>query len=111
MTPLITLFTSFITSHHPHLPSKQKLTYINLCYCEHISDAGVDLLARLPSLVSLDITGCNVSDMGVASLRNNPHFLHLVIAEVTEVADDGLQKMLSTLERLESLDISDCEVR
>eukprot|EP00731_Ephydatia_muelleri_P003564 Em0001g3564a len=87
----------------------QKLTYINLCYCEHISDAGVDLLAHLPSLVSLDITGCNVSDMGVASLKNNPHFLHLVVAEVTEVTDNGLQKMLSTLDQLESLDISDCE--
>ena len=47
------------------------LVYASFCYCEHVTDAGVELLGTLTSLTSLDLSGCNVQDQGVAALGNN----------------------------------------
>lgn len=68
----------------------------------------MDLLGHIPSLTSLDLSGCNLSDQGVSGLRNNPQFKHLTLAELLDITDDGLQKMCSTLSNLETLDLSDC---
>ena len=89
--------------------SCKSLTYLCFCYCEHISDTGVELLGHIPSLTSLDLSGCNLSDQGVAGLRNNPQFKHLTLAELLDITDDGLQKMCSTLSKLETLDLCDCQ--
>ena len=51
--------------------------YASLCYCEHVTDAGVELLGTLPSLTSLDLSGCNIQDQGIAALGNNPRFRDL----------------------------------
>ena len=40
----------------------KSLTYLNLSYCEHITDAGVELLGQMPSLVHIDLRGCFVTD-------------------------------------------------
>lgn len=42
--------------------SCRNLMYLNLSFCEHISDTGIELLAQLTSLVDLDVTGCGLSD-------------------------------------------------
>ena len=52
-----------IPSRLPHsTPSCKSLTYVSFCYCEHISDTGVELLGHIPSLTSLDLSGCNLTD-------------------------------------------------
>lgn len=67
------------------------LVYASLCYCEHVTDAGVELLGTLPSLTSLDLSGCNIQDQGIAALGNNPRFRDLTLAECPNITDLGLQ--------------------
>ena len=42
--------------------SCHKLAYLNVNFCEHISEAGIELLGQTHSLTSLDISGCNCGD-------------------------------------------------
>ena len=56
-----------------------------------MTDAGVELLGTLPSLVSLDLSGCNIQDQGVAALGNNPKFLDVTLSECPNITDLGLQ--------------------
>ena len=48
------------------------LAYLSLCFCEHISEAGIELLGQTQSLCSLDISGCNCGD--VVSLKGKLQF-------------------------------------
>ena len=87
------------------------LSYANFSYCEHVTDAGIELLASLPSLISLDISGCNISDIGIVALGNNPNFRDLNISECCGVTDIGLQKLFPQIKGLENLDLSHLNVR
>lgn len=70
----------------------RNLVYASFCYCEHVTDAGVELLGNhLTSLTSLDLSGCNIQDQGVAALGNNPKFLDITLAECPNITDLGLQ--------------------
>jgi F-box/leucine-rich repeat protein 13 len=62
-----------------------------VCYCEHVTDAGLELLATLPNLVSLDISGCNVQDHGVSSLGNSSRLRDITLSECRNITDLGLQ--------------------
>ena len=64
--------------------SCRALGYVCFCYCEHISDTGVELLGHIPSLTSLDLTGCNITDQvwGHIHSDNHVHAVHTyLIAE------------------------------
>ena len=105
---------------------KSSLSCLSFCYCGNISDAGVELLGHVLSLASLDLSGCNIHDDGIRGLRTNPKFRYLMLAELMDITDDGLQvradhcmlhslhiglqKMSSNLTNLDTLDLSDCEV-
>ena len=67
------------------------LTYINLSYCEHVTDAGVELLGMILSLISIDISGCLVQDQGISALGNNSKLKDVIIAECSHVTDIGIQ--------------------
>ncbi|XP_006822465.2 F-box and leucine-rich repeat protein 13-like [Saccoglossus kowalevskii] len=84
------------------------LSYASFCFCEHITDAGVELLGSMPSLMSVDISGCNVTDSGLASLGNNPRLLDVTIAECYQITDLGIQKFAQQCRDLERLDVSHC---
>lgn len=85
----------YVRSHlyHNHSPSFscKSLTCLSFCYCEHISDTGVELLGHIPSLTSLDLSGCSIQDEGIRGLRSNPQFKFLMLAELLDITDDGLQ--------------------
>lgn len=85
------------------------LVYASFCYCEHVTDAGVELLGTLPSLMSLDLSGCNIQDQGVAALGNNPRFRDITLAECPNITDLGLQKMCQQCRQLENFDVSHCK--
>lgn len=51
----------------------------------------MELLGTLPSLMSLDLSGCNIQDQGVAALGNNPRFRDITLAECRNITDLGLQ--------------------
>ena len=84
--------------------------YANFSYCEHVTDAGIELLASIPTLISIDICGCNISDPGVVALGNNPNFRDINISECCNVTDVGLQKLCPNVKGLENLDVSHLNV-
>eukprot|EP00116_Pleurobrachia_bachei_P019135 sb/3479397/ len=84
------------------------LAYARFCYSEFVTDAGVELLANMQTLRSLDLSGCAVGDSGLASLGNNPNFRDISLSECNLITDVGIQKMTSRLLLLETLDISYC---
>ncbi len=51
----------------------------------------MELLGHIPSLSSLDLSGSSIQDAGIKGLRNNPQFRHLMLAELMDISDDGLQ--------------------
>ena len=82
------------------------LVYASFCYCEHVTDAGVELLGTLPSLMSLDLSGCNIQDQGVAALGNNPRFRDITLAECPNITDLGLQVRTENLRESVSQSVS-----
>lgn len=40
-----------------------ELTYLHLRYCENVTDAGIEALGNMSSLISIDISGTSISDM------------------------------------------------
>uniref|UniRef100_A0A0B6Z5N4 F-box domain-containing protein n=1 Tax=Arion vulgaris TaxID=1028688 RepID=A0A0B6Z5N4_9EUPU len=84
------------------------LTYLNVNYCEHISEAGIELLGQIHSLVSLDISGCNCGDQGLSVLGNNSRLRDVVMSENGNITDLGLQKFAQQCKEIERLDLSHC---
>uniref|UniRef100_A0AAY4CA55 F-box domain-containing protein n=1 Tax=Denticeps clupeoides TaxID=299321 RepID=A0AAY4CA55_9TELE len=64
-----------------------KLSNLNLCYCQNLTDSGFELLAGCLSLVSLDITGCNISDQGLVGLGGSQSLKKLNISECIWISD------------------------
>lgn len=48
----------FDISHH----RCHGLTHLSLCFCEHVTDAGIELLGSMNSLTNLDLSGTNIQD-------------------------------------------------
>eukprot|EP00795_Rhopilema_esculentum_P002093 gene2093-17665_t len=86
------------------------LTYLNLSYCEHVTDAGVELLGTILSLMSVDLSGCLIQDQGISALGNNPRLRDITIASCSSVTDIGIQKLVQQTRDLENLDVSSCKL-
>lgn len=84
------------------------LTYLSVCFCEHISEAGIELLGQTHSLTSLDISGCNCGDGGLSSLGNNSRLRDVTLSECANITDLGLQKFAQQCKNIERLDLSHC---
>ncbi|ELT90873.1 hypothetical protein CAPTEDRAFT_165456 [Capitella teleta] len=86
------------------------LTYLHLCFCEHISEAGIELLGQTHSLTALDISGCNCGDAGLSSLGNNIRLKDVNLSECSAITDLGLQKFAQQCTEIERLDLSHCQM-
>ncbi|XP_053377632.1 dynein regulatory complex subunit 6-like isoform X5 [Mercenaria mercenaria] len=84
------------------------LTYLSVCFCEHISEAGIELLGQTHSLTSIDISGCNCGDGGLSSLGNNSRLRDVTLSECANITDLGLQKFAQQCKNIERLDLSHC---
>ncbi|KAK2190189.1 hypothetical protein NP493_87g05013 [Ridgeia piscesae] len=84
------------------------LVYLTICFCDHISEAGIELLGQTSCIVSLDISGCHCSDQGLSSLGNNFRLKDLNLSECTAITDLGLQKFAQQCREIERLDLSHC---
>lgn len=49
------------------------------------------MLGHIPTLTSVDLSGCDIRDYGVAGLRKNPNIRDISLAEIADLTDDGLQ--------------------
>ncbi|XP_066505027.1 F-box and leucine-rich repeat protein 13 isoform X2 [Hoplias malabaricus] len=85
-----------------------KLNYLSLCYCENLTDEGFKWLGSCSSLVTLDITGCNIQDQGLAALSVNQSLRKLIAAGCERLTDTGIEKFCKQVRELELLDLSHC---
>ncbi|KAL3853207.1 hypothetical protein ACJMK2_016766 [Sinanodonta woodiana] len=83
------------------------LTYLSICYCEHITESGIEMLGQT-KLTSLDISGCNCGETGLSALGNNQRLRDVILSECVAITDLGLQKFAQSCKDLERLDISHC---
>lgn len=86
------------------------MTYLSVCFCEHISEAGIELLGQTHSLTSVDISGCNCGDQGLSALGNASR-RDVTLSECANITDLGLQKFAQQCKNIERLDLSHCMVK
>ncbi|XP_064606246.1 F-box and leucine-rich repeat protein 13-like [Liolophura sinensis] len=86
----------------------QNLVYLKVCFCEHISEAGIELMGQMQSVVSLDISGSNCGDQGLSALGNNFSLRDVSLSECSSITDLGLQKFAQQCKDVVRLDLSHC---
>ncbi len=75
-----------------------------------IGDAELDSLSAQPTLVALDMSGCDaIIDQGLTGLARLRSLKELITSACERITDDGL-KQISELNSLELLDISLCHL-
>ncbi|XP_008409614.1 F-box/LRR-repeat protein 13 isoform X3 [Poecilia reticulata] len=84
----------------------QKLFHLNLSYCEKVTDQALDYLNG-SSIQSLDLTGCNIRDQGLDSLKKI-QLKKIVVAKCIFITDMGIEKLCDNMRDLEHIDISQC---
>ncbi|XP_071961643.1 F-box and leucine-rich repeat protein 13-like [Antedon mediterranea] len=84
------------------------LVYGVFCFCEHVTDAGGEMLGNLFSLTSVDLSGCSLADTGLAALGNNVQLRDVTLAECFQITDLGIQKFAQQCRELDRLDVSHC---
>nr|XP_046250511.1 dynein regulatory complex subunit 6 isoform X3 [Scatophagus argus] len=90
-----------------------KLYHLNLSYCERLTDRSLEFLSG-SSVCSLDISGCNIQDRGLAALEA-VCLKKLILAECVYITDIGIemtdmavQYLTSGSQYLRELDVSGC---
>ncbi|XP_073328848.1 F-box and leucine-rich repeat protein 13 isoform X2 [Pagrus major] len=83
-----------------------KLYHLDVSYCERLTDMSLEWLSGT-SICSLDISGCNIQDQGLAALEGD-HLKKLVLAECVGVTDIGIEKLCKNVRDLEHVDVSHC---
>eukprot|EP00064_Thunnus_orientalis_P012533 superscaffoldBa00001936_g12568 len=90
-----------------------KLYHLNLSYCERLTDMALEWLSS-SSVRSLDVSGCNIQDQGLAALER-VRWKKLFLAECVYITDIGIemtdmavQYLTSGSQYLRELDVSGC---
>eukprot|EP00079_Xenopus_tropicalis_P023226 XP_012815465.1 PREDICTED: F-box/LRR-repeat protein 13 isoform X2 [Xenopus tropicalis] len=84
------------------------LTYLSLRYCENLTDSGFELLGNMASLISIDLSGTNITDQGLSALGAHSTIKELSVSECFGISDIGIQKFCQQSRDLEQLDLSHC---
>ncbi|NXI65787.1 DRC6 protein, partial [Anseranas semipalmata] len=85
-----------------------QLTYLNLRHCENVTDAGIEALGNMSSLISIDISGTNISDMGLRALGFRGKIKQLSLSECKNISDTGIQEFCKGTKHLEYCHVSYC---
>ncbi|KAK5867568.1 hypothetical protein PBY51_012043 [Eleginops maclovinus] len=83
-----------------------KLYHLNLSYCESLTDMSLEWLSG-SSVCSLDISGCNIQDQGLAALEGIC-LKKFIVAECVYITDIGMEKLCKNVRDLEHVDVSHC---
>ncbi|XP_037539123.1 dynein regulatory complex subunit 6 [Nematolebias whitei] len=83
-----------------------KLHDLSLSYCERLTDLALEWLSG-SSICSLDITGCNIQDQGLAKLERIC-LKKIVLAECVYITDIGIEQFCRNVRDLEHVDVSHC---
>nr|XP_014436318.1 dynein regulatory complex subunit 6 isoform X5 [Pelodiscus sinensis] len=84
------------------------LTYLNIRYCESVTDGGIEALGYMTSLMSIDISGTTVSDMSLVVLGHVRRMKELSVSECRKITDLGIQRFCQGAKDLEYCDVSYC---
>jgi hypothetical protein len=87
------------------------LTAINLAGLGHLTDLGLTALANgCPSLKKLNLTACNkLTNLGMSSLSHLTRLESLNLSCCDLISDEGILSFSSSLHSLHSLDLSNCD--
>uniref|UniRef100_A0A3B4YMR7 F-box/LRR-repeat protein 15-like leucin rich repeat domain-containing protein n=1 Tax=Seriola lalandi dorsalis TaxID=1841481 RepID=A0A3B4YMR7_SERLL len=83
-----------------------KLRHLNLSYCKRLTDMSLEWLSG-SSICSLDISGCNIQDQGLAAVEEI-RLRKLILAECVYITDIGIEKLCKNVRDLEHVDVSHC---
>lgn len=80
------------------------VTSLHLDGSRRVTDKGLQHLARMPRLERLDLSGCNITDQGLAVFRQLPELREFYLHHHDGLSDEGLAN-LAFCERLERVDL------
>uniref|UniRef100_A0A8C6RPK8 F-box and leucine-rich repeat protein 13 n=1 Tax=Nannospalax galili TaxID=1026970 RepID=A0A8C6RPK8_NANGA len=84
------------------------LHYLSLRNCEHVTDIGVECIANMLSLISVDLSGTLISNEGMMMLSRHKKLKELSLSECHNITDVGIRAFCKTSLHLEHLDVSHC---
>uniref|UniRef100_A0A8D0NK73 F-box/LRR-repeat protein 15-like leucin rich repeat domain-containing protein n=1 Tax=Sus scrofa TaxID=9823 RepID=A0A8D0NK73_PIG len=91
------------------------LNYLSLRNCEHLTDLAIEYIVNIFSLVSVDLSGTDISNEGLMILSRHRKLKELSLSECDRITDIGIQISDSAMEILSAkchylhiLDISGC---
>ncbi|KFQ34689.1 F-box/LRR-repeat protein 13, partial [Merops nubicus] len=85
-----------------------ELTYLNLHHCENVTDAGIEALRNISSLISIDLSGTSISDTGLGALGHHGKIKELYISECKTISDTGIQEFCRGTKNLQLCHVSYC---
>lgn len=87
-----------------------KATELNLSFCTNLTGQTLQLLSKkLPSLRTLDLTGCNqFNDADLVHVAHMANLDNLCLAGCSGFSKQGFEYMTSLLDKLETLDLTGC---
>ncbi|XP_053114457.1 dynein regulatory complex subunit 6 isoform X4 [Hemicordylus capensis] len=86
-----------------------KLIYLNVRYCQAVTDAGIEALSSLSSLAYINISGTNITDQALDSLGKHGRIKEIIISECKNISDSGIKKFCIDMKKLEYIDFSYCQ--
>nr|XP_019600096.1 PREDICTED: F-box/LRR-repeat protein 13 [Rhinolophus sinicus] len=84
------------------------LNYLNLRNCENLTDLGIGYIVNIFSLVSVDLSGTDISNEGLTILSRHKKLKELSLSECYKITDIGIQTFCKGSLILEHLDVSYC---
>ncbi|XP_054843773.1 LOW QUALITY PROTEIN: dynein regulatory complex subunit 6 [Eublepharis macularius] len=85
------------------------LMYLNMRSCQAVTDSGIEVLATLPSLTHINISGIDVSDQTLEALGRNGKIKEITISECKSISDGGIKKFSVDVKNLDCMDFSFCQ--
>ncbi|XP_074920675.1 F-box and leucine-rich repeat protein 13 isoform X2 [Chelonoidis abingdonii] len=82
------------------------LTYLNMRYCESVTDAGIEALGNLTSLISIDISGTTVSDMKFCQGAKDLEYCD--VSYCFKLTNETVKALAFNCHQLTSLNIAGC---
>jgi hypothetical protein len=88
------------------LAALTELHSLAIPHAKNVTNASMEVIARIPGLLNLDLAGASIDNEGLLPLRNHPTLTRLVLNE-SRVTDEGLVTV-ATIPNLNTLELYRC---
>ncbi|XP_078250456.1 F-box and leucine-rich repeat protein 13 isoform X1 [Pogona vitticeps] len=72
------------------------LIYLNICYCQAVTDAGIEALILISSLAYINISGIDITDQAMDALGKLWKIKEINISECKQISDFGMKEVGDT---------------